>query len=108
MRNEPKILKEIVFGRFLDEAELAELSPEEVWKYEQRLKHYRDYYNVVATAYEEGLEAGRQEARAKAKAKEKAKVQTTLRIAAKMKAGGMSVEIIIKFTGLPAEVIEGL
>lgn len=104
MRDEPKILKDIVFGRFLDDAELAKLSPEEAWRYEQRLKHYRDYYNVVATAYEEGLEAGRQEAIEE----EKAKMQTRLQIAAKMKAGGMSVEIIMESTGLSAEVIEGL
>ena len=71
-------------------------------------KHQGPHIVVV----EEGLEAGRQEARAKEKAKakekEKAKVQTTLRIAAKMKAGGMSVEIIMESTGLSAEVIEGL
>ena len=126
MRNKPEVLKEIVFGRFLDAAELARFSPEEVWKYEQSLKHYRDMHNVVETAYDdgkaEGIEVGKavgiKEGIEVGKAvgikegielgKAEGKIENTLQIAAVMKAGGLSVEIIMKVTGLSSEAIEGL
>ena len=122
MRNKPEVLKEIVFGRFLDAAELAQFSPEEVWKYEQSLKHYRDMHNVVETAYDdgkaEGIEVGKAEGIkvgkaegikvGKAEGKIEGKQETALLIATNLKARGLPVEFIMETTGLTAEVIESL
>lgn len=106
MRDKPEVLKEIVFGRFLDAAELATYTPEEVWEYEQSLKHYRDMRNVVITAFEdgktEGIEQGRQEGM------EQGHQERTLQIAAELKANGVPTDIIIKVTGLSADIIENL
>lgn len=122
MRDKPEVLKEIVFGKFLDAAELANFTPEEVWQYEQSLKHYRDMRNVVTTAFEdgktEGIEIGREEGMEKGikEGMEKGKQEgikqgqheRELQIAAELKANGVAMEIISKTTGLPPEIIMNL
>lgn len=106
MRDKPEVLKEIVFGRFLDAAELAKFSPEEVWQYEQSLKHYRDMRNVVTTAFEdgktEGIEIGREEGI------EEGQRKRELEIAAELKKNGVPADIISKTTGLPLDLVQNL
>ena len=50
--------KDSLFFQFLEEAELAKLSPLERRVYEQRLKEHRDLYNVIAFAEEKALKRG--------------------------------------------------
>ena len=56
--------KDALFFQFLEEAELAKLSPQERRVYEQKLKEYRDLYNILAFAEEKGLERGMEKSRA--------------------------------------------
>ena len=66
--------------------------------YEESLNHYRDINNVINSAKREGKEEGREEGREEKKRE----------IALNMKADGMAVELIEKYTGLTAEEIEKL
>jgi hypothetical protein len=59
----PGKLKEQVFERFFEIAEIASMNPEERFSYESSLKYYRDMKNVIDTAKGEGWEEGRQEGR---------------------------------------------
>ena len=58
----PGTLREDVFERFFEIAEIAHMDKDERSTYESSLKYYRDMNNVVATAkgegWEEGLEQG--------------------------------------------------
>ena len=106
MRDKPEVLKEIVFGRFLDAAELAAYTPEERWQYEQSLKHYRDMRNVVTTAYDDGEKVG--VVKGRKIGKKEGRNEASLEIAANLKAEGIPVEKIAKVTGVPVEVIKKL
>lgn len=59
----PDELREGIFEKLFEIAEIAKFSPEEVRAYEDSLKSYRDLKNSLDTAREEGREAGRQEGR---------------------------------------------
>jgi predicted transposase/invertase (TIGR01784 family) len=59
----PSQLREQVFERFFEIAEIARMAPEERTNYESSLKYYRDMNNVVATAKGEGWDEGWQEGR---------------------------------------------
>ncbi len=54
----PDELREGIFERLFEVAEIARFSPEEVQAYEDSLKSYRDLKNSLDTAYEEGVEQG--------------------------------------------------
>ena len=58
----PAALREAVFNRFFEMAEIAQFDPEERDAYEQSLKYYRDINNVIANAHEEGYEKAMGEA----------------------------------------------
>lgn len=66
--------------------------------YEESLKYYRDLKNVVDTAFEEG----------EVKGKIEGKMEGKIEIARGMKADGVSIEKISKYTGLSEEEIEKL
>ena len=57
----PGKLREKVFERFFEIAEIARMDPEERTTYESSLKYYRDMNNVVETAKGEGWQEGLQE-----------------------------------------------
>jgi len=59
----PGTLREQVFERFFEIAEIARMDKEERSRYESSLKYYRDMKNVIDTAKGEGWEAGRVEGR---------------------------------------------
>jgi len=63
LQDKPQKLREKVFDRLFDQAELAKLSPEEMRTYDESLKIYWDNYSVIETAKHEGREQGRQAAR---------------------------------------------
>jgi predicted transposase/invertase (TIGR01784 family) len=59
----PNELRERVFERLFEVAEIAKFSRKEADAYEESLKSYRDLKNSLDTAYEEGVEKGREEGR---------------------------------------------
>ncbi|MEM1323450.1 MAG: Rpn family recombination-promoting nuclease/putative transposase [Bacteroidota bacterium] len=58
LENRPEQLKERVFSRLFEAAEIAQFSREERWAYEHSLKVFRDLNNVMESAVREGLRKG--------------------------------------------------
>jgi toxin ParE1/3/4 len=88
--NIPDILKEEVFIKGFEIAEIANFDERQMAEYEESLKVYRDLKAVVDTSIEEGFEDGK------------------IEVAKKMKSKGYPLEEIIDLTGLAKEVIEKL
>ena len=86
----PDELRESIFEKLFEVAEIARFTPEEVRSYEDSLKTYRDLKNSIDTAREEG------------------KIEAMSLVAKLMKTAGEPVEKIIAFTGLTYEEIENL
>ena len=99
-------LREQVFEKFFEVAEIANFSPEEVIRYEDSLKYYRDLKNVLDTARGEGVEKGigigREQGIDIGRAREK------MDTAAKMLARGLDLQSVMEITGLSREDIEKL
>lgn len=87
----PDKLKERVFEKLFEAAEIAKFTPEQVRSYEDSLKYYRDLKNSLDTAFEEGLAEG-----------EKKK---QIEIAKKSLKLGIAPEIISSITGLTLDEI---
>jgi len=94
----PDILKESVFIKGFEVAEIANFNQEQLDKYEESLKNYRDLKGVLDTAFMEGKIEGKIEG-------EKNKAIET---AIKMKKDNLNIEIISKYTGLSIEEAEKL
>ena len=86
--------RKAVFKKLEEITDIASLSKEERMKYDESIKVYRD--NLVTMAYdiEKGMEIGRK--------------QANIETARNMKADGLPVDFIVKYTGLTAEEIEAL
>lgn len=82
----PEKLKERIFEKLFETAEIAKFTPDQVRSYEDSLKYYRDLKNSLDTAKEEGK----------------------LEIAKGMIAKGYEVSEIIDLTGLTKQQIESL
>lgn len=107
----PSELQGRVFERLFRTAEISKFKPQELKAYEQSVYAYRDIKNGIDTAKregeakgrkegrEEGLKEGREEGREEGRAKEK------IETAQRMKAEGMDLSLIAKFTGLSVEEI---
>ena len=124
--DKPKGLTEGIFKKLFKEASVANLQSPEKEEYEESLKIYRDWYNVIDTAKNEGLAEGRAEGRAEGLAEGEAKgraegeakgraeglaegaKQQAIETARKMKAKGLDFETIADFTGLSAEELKDL
>ena len=118
----PAALQERVFARLFEQAEVAKLSPGDLLDYEESVKVYRDLINVVETArqkgersgMEMGLEKGRAEGLEKGRAEGRAEGitegihQASMENARRMKADGLPVEMIAKYTDLSEEEITTL
>jgi len=102
----PAALQERVFTRFFEQAEIARFTPDESRIYEESLKQYRDLRNVVSSAERRGREEGREEGRAEGRAEgiEENKRDN----ARKMKALGLSPDVIAQVTGLTVKEIDRL
>ena len=94
----PAALKEKVFTKLFEEAEIAKFIPTELKEYEDSLKAYRDIKNSIDTALENGREEGRAES----------KNLKVIQIAKKMLAAGMDIDTIINMTDLSKSEIEKL
>lgn len=90
LQDRPKKLQEKVFEKLFRQAEIAQLTPEDMRTYEESLKTYWDNYSVLETAKREGKEEGRRE------------------IARELKKNGATIDLIVKSTGLTKEEIEKL
>ena len=90
----PAALKEKVFTKLFEEAEIARFTPTELKEYEDSLKAYRDVKNSIDTALEKGREEG--------------KNLKAIQIAKKMLAAGMDIDTIINMTDLSKDEIEKL
>ena len=86
----PAALKEKVFTKLFEEAEIAKFTPTELKEYEASLKAYRDVKNSIDTALEKGRE------------------EKAIQIAKKMLAAGMDIDTIINMTDLSKDEIEKL
>lgn len=95
-------------------SEYANLTPVEQNKYRESMLTERDHRNIYAERFEEGLVKGRAEGVAIGiekgieKGREEGREENKLEIARKMKEDGLSVEMISRYSGLTAEVIESL
>ena len=90
----PAALQERIFTKLFEQAEIARFTPQDAREYEESIKVFRDLTNVVNTAEREGREQGREEER----------IATALR----MKADGLTPELIAKYTGLTIAMINDI
>jgi predicted transposase/invertase (TIGR01784 family) len=98
----PDKLRERVFEKLFETAEIAKFTPDQIRSYEDSLKYYRDLKNSLDTAKEEGIEIGVE------KGREEGREERNIEIAKEMIVAGESIEKIIKYTGLSREQIEKL
>ncbi|MBN2743434.1 MAG: PD-(D/E)XK nuclease family transposase [Marinilabiliaceae bacterium] len=84
----PDKLRENIFGKLFETAEIARFTPEQARSYEDSLKYYRDLRNSLDTARDEG--------------KNEEKMDVALRALKK----GLSSKDIAELTGLPESEIE--
>ena len=102
----PKALKERIFTKLFEEAEIAKFSQQELREYEDSLKAYRDIKNSIDTAKEEGRKEGREEGRVEGRVEGIAKEK--LATAKRLLGMGLTQEQVAKGTDLSIEDIERL
>jgi predicted transposase/invertase (TIGR01784 family) len=102
----PETMRERVFEKLFEAAEIARLTPDQVRSYEDSLKYYRDLKNSLDTAREEGKLEGLVEG--KIEGKIEGVLEGKLEVAKNLLANGVSIEIIIKATGLSELEIKNL
>lgn len=98
----PQVFKNSLIEQAFDKANLSTFSRQEMNKYENSLKVYRDLFNVVETAKEEGREEGVEEGIAIGKK------QQAIATAQTLKALGTPVETIMQATNLTLDEIDDL
>jgi len=86
----PDKLREQIFEKLFETAEIAKFTPEQIRGYEDSLKAYRDLKASLDTMFEEGIQEGMR------------------KVALEMLNDNEPIEKIIKFTGLSKEQIEKL
>ena len=106
----PKTLKERVFQRLFQEAEIAQFTPSELRTYEDSLKAYRDIKNSMATAREQGMAKGIEIGKEQGIeiGKEQGVALGVEKVAKGMLARGMAPETVAELTGLEIAVVRGL
>ena len=98
-----------MFKKLFEQAEIARYNPEERREYEASLKNFWDYYSTITSALNKGRAEGREEGRAEGLAEGRAEGEEKIRNNARnMKADGMALELIAKYTGLTTEEIAEL
>ena len=102
----PKALRDKVFDRLFQEAEIAKFTPQELREYEDSRKAYRDIKNSIDTAHKEGKAEGLAEGRAEGRAE--GEQTKAIAIAEKLKAKGFTTAEISEMTGLDEKIIATL
>ena len=90
----PRALRNRVFDRLFEAAEIAKFNRKELGEYWESLKNFRDWYSVMKTQLNKGREEGREEER--------------IKNVRKLKALGVSSDIIAQATRLSEEEIKTL
>ena len=106
----PWLAQDAVFQKLASIADVASLSKQERLAYDENLRKYRDTIAVMEGQYLEGMEKGEVKGRAEGRAEGLAEGRAEERRdnARKMKADGMAIELIAKYTGLTTEEIDKL
>ena len=94
----PVALQERVFERLFKAAEIANFDRKELIEYEDSLKNYRDWYSVVSTAEQKGIQKGIQEGEKKKQ----------YEIARNLKSFGIAPDIIAKTTEMTLKEVAEL
>ena len=94
----PDKLREQIFEKLFETAEIAKFTPDQVRSYEDSLKYYRDLKNSLDTARDEGKIEGKIEG----------KMEAISKMAKKLLIKGIPIETIIHTTGLSADDIKNL
>ena len=84
----PEKLKERIFEKLFETAEIAKFTPDQVRSYEDSLKYYRDLKNSLDTARDEG------------------KMEGKIEVAKNLLKNMVSIDVIMKSTGLTEEEIK--
>ena len=92
----PEKLKENVFERLFETAEIARFDHQQLNDYEESLKYYRDLKNSLDTAFEDGIEKGKKEE------KNMQEISFVMRLHNK----GKSMTEIVDLTGLHIKRVE--
>lgn len=106
LENRPKELREKIFDKLFEEAEIAKFSKKELHEYEDSLKAYRDIKNSLDTAREQGFEKGHEKGREEGRAE--GRDERSVEIAQALLAAGDSIEKIMHCTGLTEAQIKKL
>lgn len=102
----PVALQERIFERLFKAAEIANFDRKELIEYEDSLKNYRDWYSVVSTAEQKGIQKGIQEGIEKGIQEGEKKKQ--YEIARNLKSLGIAPDIIAKTTEMTLKEIAEL
>ena len=93
----PAELREAIFNRLFEQAEIAKYTPVERQDYEESLKNFRDWYSCLVTAVRKGRAEGRAEGRK----------EERLSIARNLKASGtLTISQIAMATNLTEDEVE--
>jgi predicted transposase/invertase (TIGR01784 family) len=104
----PEKLRERIFDKVFEAAEIARFTPEQVRFYEDSLKYYRDMKNSLDTAWEEGKEEGIKQGKEQGikQGKEQGIKEGKFDTAKKMHSKGYSINDISELTGLTIDEIK--
>ncbi|OQX99173.1 MAG: hypothetical protein B6I20_10230 [Bacteroidetes bacterium 4572_117] len=108
LKNLPKLeripveLKEKIFLKLFETAEIAKLKPEEYKQYEASVNAYRDIFNIKSTYLEKGIKKGIK------KGIEKGEKKKAIKVAKRMIEKGMDISLISEMTGLTGKEINTL
>ena len=111
LKRMPFKARKSVFERLEQIVDIAALTKEEREKYDESIKVYRDHLATMEfakqTGFDQGKEVGLAEGMAEGmmKGREEGIRDNQIRIARGMKADGMPIEMIAKYTGLSAEEV---
>lgn len=83
----PDKLRELIFDKLFETAEIARFTQDQVRSYEDSLKYYRDLKNSLDTARDEG------------------KIEGKIEVARNLLSSGVSIDLIVKATGLSEDEI---
>lgn len=106
----PAALQERVFNRLFEAAEIAKFPPEKLYAYEESLKVYRDWNNVIDTAMQKGEAKGIAKGIAEGRAKGIAEGEwiKAKAIALNLKNTGLPIAEIAAITGLSIDEVASL
>jgi predicted transposase/invertase (TIGR01784 family) len=106
----PQVLKEEVFMKGFEIAELANFDPAQMQAYEDSLKTYRDLKGVIDTSHDEGYDEGHEIGLKEGEERglHKGRKQEKIDMARLMKQKGYAAKEISELTGLTPADIEKL